>query len=151
MTKVLFVCLGNICRSPLAEAIFNHECEKESIKNTYADSAGTGAYHVGDQPDPRTIKVARKNGVPINHKARQFQPEDCDHFDYIFALDSSNYENIIQIAGKQPDNLYMLREFDIDKNGIDVPDPYYGGTDGFDLIFAMMSQSINGFIRTKLN
>ena len=153
MTKVLFVCLGNICRSPLAEAIFDHKCKSKGLTGISSDSAGTGAYHVGNQPDPRTIQVARENNIYINHKARQFKPEDCDDFDYIFAMDESNYKNIIATVGHKPDHLLLLREFEtnVSQNGdLSVPDPYYGGNDGFKDIFDMMSISIENFIEAKL-
>lgn len=153
MTKVLFVCLGNICRSPLAEAIFDHKCKLKGLNQISSDSAGTGAYHIGNQPDPRTIQVARENDIYINHKARQFKHEDCAEFNYIFAMDESNYENIIATLGYRPDHLFLLREFETDssQNGnLNVPDPYYGGDDGFKKIFDMMSISIDNFIDSKL-
>jgi protein-tyrosine-phosphatase len=153
MTKVLFVCLGNICRSPLAEAIFDHKCKLKGLTQISSDSAGTGAYHVGNQPDPRTIQVARENNIYIHHKARQFREEDCTDFDYIFAMDESNYENIIATLGYKPDHLLLLREFEFNssQNGdLNVPDPYYGGDDGFKNIFEMMSISIENFIEAKL-
>ena len=153
MTKVLFVCLGNICRSPLAEAIFDHKCKLKGFAEISSDSAGTGAYHIGSQPDPRTIKIAQENDVYINHRARQFKEEDSTEFNYIFAMDESNYENIIVMLGYKPDHLFLLREFEhnFSKNDdLNVPDPYYGGSDEFKKIFDMMSISIENFIDEKL-
>ncbi|WP_109832862.1 low molecular weight protein-tyrosine-phosphatase [Reichenbachiella versicolor] len=144
MKKILFVCLGNICRSPLAEAIFSH---KTQGLNYSCDSAGTAAYHIGKQPDHRSIQVAEENGIPISHRARQFQAEDFEDFDFVIAMDRSNYSNMKALVNYEPKNLYYMRDFDPEANGdLDVPDPYYGGIDGFNLIFQMMSRSIDNLI-----
>lgn len=152
MKKVLFVCLGNICRSPLAEAIFNHKCQEMGLEKYSADSAGTAAFHIGKQPDARSIQVAEENGIYINHLARKFVAEDCDKYDFIFAMDESNFSDIVSISGRQPKELYLLRDFDSDVSGgdRDVPDPYYGGIDGFKNIFTMMSRAIDNFIKVEL-
>lgn len=144
MKKVLFVCLGNICRSPLGEAIFNHKAEGLEM---IADSAGTAAYHVGENPDHRSIEVARKHGVPISHKARKFVAEDFDRFDYVLAMDENNYNDMKALATGSTDHLYLLREFDAEANGnLDVPDPYYGGPEGFEEVFQMVSRSVDGLL-----
>lgn len=144
MKKVLFVCLGNICRSPLGEAVFNY---KASALDMDADSAGTAAYHVGENPDHRSIEVARKHGVPISHKARKFVAEDFDRFDYVIAMDEQNYDDMKALANGSTEHLYLLREFDPDSNGnLNVPDPYYGGIDGFEKVFQMVSRSVDGLI-----
>ncbi|WP_456460857.1 low molecular weight protein-tyrosine-phosphatase [Reichenbachiella sp.] len=144
MKKVLFVCLGNICRSPLGEAVFNY---KTSALDMDADSAGTAAYHVGENPDHRSIEVARKHGVPISHKARKFVAEDFDRFDYVIAMDEQNYNDMKALANGSTEHLYLLREFDPDSNGdLNVPDPYYGGIDGFEKVFQMVSRSVDGLI-----
>lgn len=144
MKRVLFVCLGNICRSPLGEAIFNH---KASTLGIVADSAGTAAYHVGENPDHRSIAVAQKHGVPISHKARKFVAEDFERFDYILAMDESNYEDMEASTKSSTEHLFLLREFDPDANGdLNVPDPYYGGTEGFEKVFQMVSRSVDGLI-----
>lgn len=144
MKKVLFVCLGNICRSPLGEAVFNY---KVSALDMDADSAGTAAYHVGENPDHRSIEVARKHGVPISHKARKFVAEDFDRFDYVIAMDEQNYDDMKALANGSTEHLYLLREFDPDSNGdLNVPDPYYGGIDGFEKVFQMVSRSVDGLI-----
>ncbi len=150
MKKVLFVCLGNICRSPLAEAIFDQKCKDRGVADFESDSAGTAAYHVGEQPDDRSVEVAKENGIPIHHKARKFEPEDADTFDYIFAMDQSNYDDIIGIAGKKPDHLYLLREFDVVSSKKNVPDPYYGGIEGFREIYTVMERSIDHFLDQHL-
>lgn len=145
MKKILFVCLGNICRSPLAEAIFAHKTQGMAYE---CDSAGTAAYHVGNQPDPRSIDVAHKNGIAISHAARQFQVEDFEHFDLVLAMDRSNYRNMAALVDGQPDNLKMMRDYDpvATAGDMDVPDPYYGGLDGFDLIYDMMSRCIDQIV-----
>lgn len=144
MKKVLFVCLGNICRSPLAEAIFAH---KVSRNEWQADSAGTGAYHIGSDPDRRSMQVARHHGVPIAHKARQFHVEDFARFDYIIAMDRQNYRDILSLTSQPVDNVYLMRDFDDHANGDkDVPDPYYGGDDGFQLVYEMLDRSIDKLV-----
>ena len=98
--KILFVCLGNICRSPLAEAVFKHQISKKGLENHFfADSAGTANYHVGHSPDPRTIRNALKNGVSIDHRGRQFSAADFEKFDLILAMDASNFDNIMRVSG----------------------------------------------------
>lgn len=145
MKKVLFVCLGNICRSPLGEAIFNH---KVDTANMIADSAGTAAYHVGENPDHRSIEVARRHGVPISHKARKFVVEDFDRFDYVLAMDKNNYEDMKALTKGDTAHLFLLREFDRESNGnLNVPDPYYGGEEGFENVFQMVSRSVDGLIK----
>ncbi len=145
MKKVLFVCLGNICRSPLGEAIFNHKAHELAME---ADSAGTAAYHIGENPDYRSIDVARKYNVTINHKARKFMAEDFDRFDYILAMDKHNYDDMSALTKKNVDHLFLLREFDPDASGdLDVPDPYYGGTDGFENVFQMVSRATDELIK----
>ena len=144
MKRVLFVCLGNICRSPLGEAIFNHKASEFGME---ADSAGTAAYHVGENPDHRSIEVARKHGVPISHKARKFVAEDFDRFDYILAMDENNYKDMKTLTNESTEHLFLLREFDSDSNGdLNVPDPYYGGPEGFEKVFQMVSRSVDGLI-----
>lgn len=112
-----------------------------------ADSAGTAAYHVGEQPDYRSIKVAQQHGVPIDHRARQFVSEDFERFDYILAMDQQNYNDMKDLAKGPTDHLFLLREFDQESNiDLDVPDPYYGGDDGFEKVFDMVSRSVDVLI-----
>ncbi|MFY0627980.1 MAG: low molecular weight phosphotyrosine protein phosphatase [Reichenbachiella sp.] len=144
MKKVLFVCLGNICRSPLAEAIFNHKTRNLEM---HSDSAGTAAYHIGSSPDDRSIKVAKEHGIPINHKARQFQSTDFQEFDYVIAMDQNNYQDMFDIATHEVDNLFLLRDFDKLSDGQkNVPDPYYGGYEGFKNIYEIIDRSIDRLI-----
>ena len=147
MIKVLFVCLGNICRSPLAEAIFKKKLQNEGLEGKiHADSAGTANYHVGENPDPRTIEIARKHGVPVNHKGQQFKKHHYDEFDYLLAMDHSNYHNMTIEMGMDSDKLILMRDFDSDGNGQDVPDPWYGGMNGFEDVYQILDRSLDEFL-----
>ncbi len=133
--KILMVCLGNICRSPLAEGILQ---AKLDIRNHQVDSAGTAAYHVGNPPDPRSIAVAYKHRIDIHaQKARQFTSNDFEYFDRIYVMDRSNYQNVIRLAAndQQKQKIALLRISE------EVPDPYYGGDDGFEKVFQMIDQA----------
>lgn len=137
--KILMVCLGNICRSPLAEGILASKLPENFI----VDSAGTGSWHVGHSPDKRSIAVAKKNGLCIdNQKGRQFKTADFDEFDYIYVMDSSNYRDVIHLA-KTPEHKnkvhLILNELFPDEN-VDVPDPYYGTANGFDNVYQMLDE-----------
>lgn len=135
------VCLGNICRSPLAEGILASKLPKDKF---LIDSAGTGAYHIGKQPDQRSILVAKKNGIDISHqKARQFSSSDFDNFDYIFAMDNSNYDNIIDLIKKEEDKakVDMILNHLFPGENVDVPDPYYGLQNGFDMVYEMLDET----------
>ena len=148
--KVLFVCLGNICRSPLAEAVFNHKIKQLNLQqHIFADSCGTGNYHIGDQPDPRTIQTAKKNGVEIWHQARQLSAEDLTGFDYLFAMDEQNKRSILRLpaAGKHAHKIKLMREFDPQGQG-DVPDPYYGTMHDFQHVFEMLDRTLDVFIES---
>jgi protein-tyrosine phosphatase len=148
MLKVLFVCLGNICRSPLAEAIFKHKLKERKLEDfIFADSCGTANYHVGDTPDPRTIANALKNGVVIDHCGRQLSAQDINDFDYILAMDNSNYRNILKIieTGNDDTKVRLMREYDPLEKG-EVPDPYYGGEKGFQEVFDILNRTIDAFL-----
>jgi protein-tyrosine phosphatase len=146
--KVLFVCLGNICRSPLAEGIFRQRVVDRGLDSFFEiDSCGTAAYHIGETPDHRSLTNARKNGVNYQHLGRQAKESDFQRFDYILAMDASNHRNLMNI---RPNNatakLMMMRDFDHQRSGDDVPDPYFGGEDGFQHVFEILDESVNQLI-----
>ena len=148
-TGVLFVCLGNICRSPLAEGIFQHLVEEAGVSDEFEiDSAGTGAWHVGERPDTRAIAVARAHGITLPSRARQITPEDLDHFDYVIAMDLENVRNLENMAesSRTDVQIHLLREFDPEHTGDEVPDPYYGGASGFEKVFKIVSQSCEALL-----
>lgn len=143
-TSVLFVCLGNICRSPLAEGIFVHLVSEAGLTDRFdIDSAGTGAWHVGERPDARAALVANQHGVKLDSRARQITESDLDRFDYVIAMDRENLRNIERLADAigAGAEIRLLREFDTEGEGDEVPDPYYGGASGFETVYDMVHRS----------
>ncbi|WP_338409205.1 low molecular weight protein-tyrosine-phosphatase [uncultured Flavobacterium sp.] len=143
MIKVVMVCLGNICRSPLAEGILQLKVDSKKIS---VDSAGTANYHVGLHPDKRSIAVAKKHGIDLSHqKCRQFTKNDFKLFDYIYVMDKSNYENIIKLTSSKKETQkvkLILNELPPYKD-MEVPDPYYGGNEYFEVVYQMLDKACN--------
>jgi protein-tyrosine phosphatase len=141
--SILFVCLGNICRSPLAEGIFRGLVEEAGLSHRFrVDSAGTGSWHVGEPPDTRAQSVARSNGVRLAGSARRIEAADLTTFDWVIAMDRSNRESIESLSGPLGEaRLHLLREFDPEDGDPDVPDPYYGGASGFQEVFDIVDRS----------
>lgn len=152
--KVLFVCLGNICRSPLAEAIFSDKVRKEGLnENITLDSCGTGGYHVGHLPHPRSIAVAKEHSIPMNHRARQLTKADLSDFDYVVGMDDQNIHNIERLSSGPSAEIFKMRRFDPEEEDEDVPDPYYGGDEGFEEVYQILDRSSEGLLAyiTKRN
>jgi len=141
MKKILMVCLGNICRSPLAEGILQSKLDANFFS---VDSAGTAAYHIGELPDQRSIAVAKKHGIDIsNQKARKFNIKDFIEFDIIYAMDKENYQNICSLAKNKTELQkvkMILDEVNLSQN-LSVPDPYYGGDDGFQNVYQLLDEA----------
>ena len=141
--KVLFVCLGNICRSPLAKGIMEDKIRKRKL-HAGVDSAGFEAYHVGQAADPRSEDIAGKHGISLKgHVARKFTVQDFDNFDRIYVMDTMNYSDVISIARNEKDISkvdFILNELHPDSNR-PVPDPYYGGRNGFQKIYDMLDKA----------
>lgn len=135
------VCLGNICRSPLAEGILRSKISDETAT---VDSAGTAAYHIGETPDPRSVSIARKHGIDIsNQRGRKFQISDFDDFDRIYVMDNSNYSNVMNMARNTEDEekVDLILNLTYPGENTDVPDPYYGGPQGFENVFNMLDRA----------
>lgn len=141
--KILMVCLGNICRSPLADGLLKAKVEKEGL-DVFIDSAGTAGYHVGEAPDSRMRATARSFGVSIDDlQARQFTVQDFEDFDLIYAMDSSNYNNMIKLAKSEEDKAKVKLILNESHPGMNlaVPDPYYGGDRGFTDVYELLDEA----------
>jgi protein-tyrosine phosphatase len=145
--KILMVCLGNICRSPLAEGIMKHKIVQNGL-DWQVDSAGTGNYHVGELPDHRSVAVARKYGIDItDQRARQFQKKDFEIFDHILVMDASNYQNVLKLGSSEKDQhkVRLIMEFQADAELREVPDPYWDN-EGFEKVFKMLDGACDAFL-----
>lgn len=148
--RLLFVCLGNICRSPSAENIMNYLLEQRGLQsNITCDSAGTSSYHIGSSPDSRMRAAAKKRGINLVGRARQFTAADFDQFDLILAMDDSNYRNILALdsAGAHAHKVKRMCEFCQQYPDREVPDPYYGGVDGFDYVIDLLMDACDGLLQ----
>ncbi|MEW5871378.1 MAG: low molecular weight protein-tyrosine-phosphatase [Chloroflexota bacterium] len=148
--RICFVCLGNIVRSPLAENLFIHLAKQAGVENEYiVDSAGTSAWHEGEAPDARMRRVAERHGLQYGGSARQFKRSELDAFDLILALDRENWSDLNAMARtpEQRARIHLLREFDPQSDGqSNVPDPYYGGIDGFEITYQIVERSVSGLL-----
>ena len=156
--RICFVCLGNICRSPLAQGVFERLLADAGLADKFAvASAGTGNWHVGNPPDRRMQATAEREGVQLNNRAKQFLPADFQRFDLVLAMDRDNFGELekLRTPSSVKDKLKLFRSFDPSANGdLDVPDPYYGGAGGFDNVFDIVHRScpeILKYAKAKLN
>ena len=151
--SVLFVCLGNICRSPAAEAIFISLIEKKGLTGCFiVDSAGTGSWHIGKKADNRMRNAAKRRDINILSKARQINSKDFNQFNYILAMDDSNFRNIQDLKNRTSSNdfasIKKIQDFRSVFKEQEVPDPYFGGDDGFDYVLDILEDSVNGFLES---
>ncbi|WOD39404.1 low molecular weight protein-tyrosine-phosphatase [Nodosilinea sp. E11] len=147
--RLLFVCLGNICRSPSAENIMNHLIQQRQLSNqVVCDSAGTASYHVGSAPDRRMAQAARAKGIELVGRARQFEASDFERFDYILAMDRDNYRDILALdsAGQHRDRVRLMCDFCRSHPDQEVPDPYYGGPEGFTYVISLLHDACEGLL-----
>lgn len=150
---VLFVCAGNICRSPTAEGVFRHLAREAKAEARFKiESRGTGGWHQGEQAHPQTRKVSMSRGVPIeDHRAKQVRVDDFREFDLIVAMDRENLSNLERFRKHGDAQLILMREYDPDKDDPDVPDPYAGGPDGFEDVFDIVHRSCEALLRDLLD
>ncbi len=153
MTSILFVCLGNICRSPLAEGIFRHQAEKMGVADQFElDSAGCGGWHAGEPPDRRSIAVAARHGVAIDtQRGRKIAPEDFNRFDLILGLDRDNVAHLMQMRPRDSHAKVALYLEEALGKAKSVPDPYYGNDADFEAVFALCETASAGLLKRLAN
>tara|TARA_Y100000589_G_scaffold278054_1_gene273375 strand:+ start:1479 stop:1952 length:474 start_codon:yes stop_codon:yes gene_type:complete len=150
--SVLFVCLGNICRSPAAEAIFLNLINDKGIRNQFiVDSAGTGSWHVGKKADSRMRFAAKRRNINITSNARQIEEDDFRKFNYILVMDNSNFNNVLnlknRVSGSDFAKILKIQNFAVDFKEKEVPDPYFGGESGFDHVLDILEDSVSCFLK----
>jgi protein-tyrosine phosphatase len=151
--RILMVCLGNICRSPMADGLMRKKVQDNQL-DVYVDSAGTANYHVGGAPDTRMTATAKSKGIDISGlKARQFIVSDFDAFDLIYVMDQSNYNNVVRLARNETDiqKVQLILELRTSPHEIEVPDPYYGGQDGFEHVYQLLDESTDIILKRLTN
>jgi protein-tyrosine phosphatase len=152
--KLLFVCLGNICRSPSAENIMNHLIKEAGLEDKIVcDSAGTSGYHIGASADRRMSQAAIKRGIKLEGKSRKLTPSDLQQFDLILAMDQENYQDTLYLdrEGKYEFKVSLICDFAKNKRDKEVPDPYYGGQDGFDYVIDLLLDACTGLLDYIVN
>jgi protein-tyrosine phosphatase len=154
MIKILFVCMGNICRSPSGEAVMNKLVRKAGLENEIeCDSAGTIAYHEGEQADARMKRHALKRGIRLTSIARKFRNIDFEYFDYIIAMDKENYSDLLSFDKDKifRNKIFMMTDFSFNGKYSEVPDPYYSGPEGFELVLDILEDSCAGLLKKIRN
>ncbi len=148
MVRVLFVCMGNICRSPLAQGVFEDVLRREGLENeVFVDSAGTGSWHVGEPPDERAQRSARLRGLDLSsQRARRLRPEDCERFDYILFMDEENRRLVEPLCKGGTAEVRLFLDYATDLPQREIPDPYYGGRDGFELVMDLVEAASEGLL-----
>jgi protein-tyrosine phosphatase len=150
--RIMFVCLGNICRSPLAEAILKHKVKSLGLENQFEiQSSGTADYHVGEDPDPRTLQVAKERGVSIDHKGQQFKRYQLEDFDYIIVMDAQNLLEVTRVAGYHSNKMIKMRYYDPGHQNENVPDPWYGSFEDFEDCFDLLDRCCDQLLNNLIN
>lgn len=151
MQSVLFVCLGNICRSPVAEALYREFCLRKGVEfdDRLIDSAGTGDWHIGSEPDPRSVRILKQRGIETNHRARQLTASDFNQFDLVIAMDENNLADISRWPGADPGRVKLFTDYMSDPTGNPsqlrgIPDPYYGTDSGFEAMANLITLGLPG-------
>ena len=144
--RILFICTGNICRSPLAEGVFLHKAHRRGVAEHFqVDSAGTGAWHLGEQADPRARAVAARHDVILPSRARRIRPQDLSGFDHLICMDEDNREVLLEM-GARDERVSLLLAFDHAAPIAEVPDPYYGGPDGFETVYRLIDRACDALL-----
>lgn len=148
VVRVLFVCLGNICRSPLAQGVFEDVLRREGLGDeVFVDSAGTGSWHVGHPPDERAQKSASLRGIDLSsQRARRIGPDDCQSFDYVLTMDEENYQTVAALCREGGAEVRPFLDYAPERAEIEVPDPFYGGSEGFEHVLDLVEEASEGLL-----